>query len=144
MRHIERYGKNKYFPHEEYHLIGDSAFPLRTWLMTPYKGINLNRMQKKHNYCLSSARVCVENIFALVKARFARLKYINTYSISKAIEITTSACILHNFCYRNNDEWFDVEVNHEEQEYIDDHDMEQQRLGREKRDQIARNLLNEY
>lgn len=38
----------------------------------------------------------------LIKQRWRRLHNINT--ISKAIEITTAACVLHKFCYLCNDE----------------------------------------
>lgn len=63
---IERHGKRKYFPREEYHILSDSAFPLRDWLMTPFKNnANLKRIQRHHNRCLSNARVCIENLVLL-------------------------------------------------------------------------------
>jgi hypothetical protein len=56
-------------------------------------------MQRKHNFILSSARVVIENIFGIVKGRWARLQFINTYNVSEA------ACILHNFCLLHSDQW---------------------------------------
>jgi hypothetical protein len=80
VQHIEQFGKHKYFPREEYHLIGDSAFPLRSWLITPYsRRNNLTRREKHHNFCLRGDRVCIENTFGILKGRWARLQYINTY-----------------------------------------------------------------
>jgi hypothetical protein len=77
---IEQFGKHTNFPREEYHLIGDSAFPLRSWLITPYsRRNNLTRREKHHNFCLSGDRVCIENTFGILKGRWARLQYINTY-----------------------------------------------------------------
>ncbi|XP_044270364.1 putative nuclease HARBI1 [Tribolium madens] len=144
VRHIEQYGKQKYFPRDEYALIGDSAFPLKPWLMKPYsRRNNLTRKERHHNFCLSSDRVCIENAFGILKGRWARLKFINTYSISKAIEITTAACILHNYCYMNDDQWEEeIEIDHdnEEEEYVDD--REAYRLAKEKRDNIATFLFN--
>jgi hypothetical protein len=144
VQHIEQFGKHKYFPMEEYHLIGDSAFPLRSWLITPYsRRNNLIRREKHHNFCLSGDRVCIENTFGILKGRWARLQYINTYSVSKAIEISTVACVLHNFCYLNNDEWqYDIYGDMlNEEEYVNNN-REEFRLGNEKRNNIAMNLAN--
>ncbi|KAJ3641416.1 hypothetical protein Zmor_027925 [Zophobas morio] len=141
VRHIETYGKHIYFPNEEDHLIGDSAFPLRTWLMTPFsRRNNLTRRERHHNWCSSSDRVCIEHTFGILKGRWARLQYINTYSVRKAIEIATVACILHNFCYLNGDEWpaEEVEIRPEE-DHVEENDREAFRRGEHKRNDIARN-----
>ncbi|CAG2195659.1 unnamed protein product [Mytilus edulis] len=52
--------------HVPIHLIGDAAFPLLPWLMTPFKG-KLTELQDKYNYKLSSARMVVENSFGRLK-----------------------------------------------------------------------------
>jgi hypothetical protein len=113
--------------------------------MTPYrKTNNMPRIQKHHNSCLSSNRVCIEHAFGLLKGRWRRLFFINTYSISKAIEIVTVACILHNFCYLCCDEWENenMHVEDDEIEYEEDHrDRDQLLLGTIKRNNIAQNLL---
>lgn len=141
-RHVEMYGKNTYFP-RNYHIIGDSAFPLRTWLMKPYmRRNNLTQMQKLHNYKLSADRVCIENTFGILKLRWARLKYINTYCIAKAIEITTAACVLHNFCYRNEDQWDEcVMMNDADDEDFPENDREAYVMGEEKRDAISEQIF---
>jgi hypothetical protein len=142
VQNIERHGTEYYFPDEEYHLIGDSAFPIRPWLMTPYRqNANLGRTEKRHNNILSSDRVVIENCFGILTGRWRRLQFINTYCISKSIEIATAACVLHNFSYLNNDEW-DGELFREplERLIIRNNDMEQTRLGKQKRDRIARLL----
>ncbi|VEN47156.1 unnamed protein product, partial [Callosobruchus maculatus] len=46
---------HRLFPDVQTHLIGDSAFPLKQWLMVPYKGPNLNAVQLNHNKKLSSS-----------------------------------------------------------------------------------------
>jgi len=107
-KNIERFGADYYFKdHLTYHLIGDSAFSLKTWLITPYRGDNLSRAKKHHNYCLSSERVKIEHAFGAYKGRWRRVQYINTYNICKAIEIATVAAVLHNFCIVNKDVWAD-------------------------------------
>lgn len=129
-----------YFPEEKYHILGDAAFAIRSWLMTPFRQTrNLARRERRHNQILSSCRVVIENIFGITKGRFRRLQYINTYSVSKAIEITTAACVLHNFCYLSNDEFTGepYEEEHlERREGFYDNDVDAI-AGRTKRDEIA-------
>ncbi|CAH1966394.1 unnamed protein product [Acanthoscelides obtectus] len=75
-KNIERHGPNFYFlDTQKYHLIGDSAFALRTWLITPYQGDNVTRKQKFHNYYLSSDRVKIEHCFGAYKGRWRRVQY---------------------------------------------------------------------
>lgn len=110
--------------------------------MVPFKGTNLNDKQKYFNFCLSSSRVNIENAFALLKGRWARLKYINTYSISKAIEISLAACVIHNFCIVNHDQWDDGEYFEEPYHAADfaDDDRLQNLMGEVKRYNIMEDL----
>lgn len=66
--------------------------------MKPYRDAR-TRIQRHHNYVLSADRVCIEHTFGILLGRWKRLQFINTYSVSKAIEIVTAACVLHNYCY---------------------------------------------
>ena len=51
-------------------LIGDSAYPLKTFLMKPFAfNTALTNQQKVFNYNLSKARIVVENAFGRLKAR---------------------------------------------------------------------------
>lgn len=142
VKNIENFGSAMYFPKKTYHIIGGSAFPIRPWLMTPYKQTpRFGIVERNHNNALSADRVAVENIFGIIKGRWRRLRYVNTYSICKSIEITTAACVLHNYCYLNNDEW-DGEV-FEEKRFLEiegPDNREETRLGKLKRDRIARSL----
>ncbi|KAK5648298.1 hypothetical protein RI129_003190 [Pyrocoelia pectoralis] len=90
-RHIEEHGPAKYFPNRDDHLLGDN-------------NPNITRDQRRHNYLLSADRVAIEHTFGLVKGRWRRLFFINTYSVSKAVEIANAAFILHNLCYMHGDE----------------------------------------
>lgn len=127
----------------KYHLIGDSAFALKTWLITPYRGNNLTRIQRHHNYRLSSERVKIEHTFGAYKGRWRRVQFINTYHVYKAIEIATSACVLYNFCLLNGDFWEETFVEPDETPNMGDQnygrgDME----AKLKRDRIARELIH--
>lgn len=40
------------------------------------------------------------------------MKYINVNSVVKAVNIIVACCVLHNYCYINNDVWnhyYDIE-----------------------------------
>lgn len=79
----------------------------------------------------------------MLKGRWTRLKFVNTYSICKAVEIVTSACVLHNFCLRANDSWDQMNGNKQETEVevqFQENDLIESRLGEQKRNKIARDL----
>jgi len=66
-----------FFPKNS-HLLGDAAYPLKTWIMTLYKANgHLTERQKTYNYLHSSTRMVIERAFALLKGRFRRLKYVD-------------------------------------------------------------------
>jgi hypothetical protein len=52
-------------------IFGDSAYPLKSWLMRPFKSTgNLTREQKKFNRVLSKTRIVVEHCFERLKGRW--------------------------------------------------------------------------
>ena len=51
-------------------MVGDEAFPLRTYLMKPFPQRNLSNDQRKYNYRLSRARRIVENAFGILANRY--------------------------------------------------------------------------
>jgi len=50
-------------------ILGDDAFPLRTYMIKPYKGNFLSKENRVFNYRLSRARMTAENSFGILAAR---------------------------------------------------------------------------
>jgi hypothetical protein len=85
-------------------LIGDSAYPLKTWLLKPFAcNSTLSNEQKTFNYHLSRARIVVENAYGRLKGRWRRLIKQNEMDISRVPQVITACCILHNICEVHGD-----------------------------------------
>ena len=98
------------------YIIGDVAYPLKTWLITGFKNTgNLSYRHRRFNYMLSSKRMKIEHTFGLLKGRFRKLKVI--MDIDKVEDIpllVISACVLHNICLLNESDlefFLDLEEN---------------------------------
>ena len=69
--------KEAMFPQNSY-LLGDSAYPLTSWLMSSFRDNgHLTPQQRNYNFLHSSSRMVIERAFALLKGRFRRLKYVD-------------------------------------------------------------------
>ncbi|XP_062613700.1 uncharacterized protein LOC134275434 [Saccostrea cucullata] len=124
------------------HFLEDGAYPLRSWLLTPYRDTgHLTPQQRNYNYRHSGTRVTIERAFGCLKGRFRRLRYLETLELKTSVEIIILCCIIHNICILNND---DV------QEFFEDNQqglnvpqcnlVDNQAEGLRKRDNIAQNL----
>ena len=91
---------------ETYHIIGDSAYPLSNYLITPYRvrKQNMTVQEKKFNTHLASKRAVIEWAFGLLGVRFPRLMKLKVYSIEKRIQCVVAACVLHNWCIMEDDD----------------------------------------
>uniref|UniRef100_A0A1A8PU22 DDE Tnp4 domain-containing protein n=1 Tax=Nothobranchius pienaari TaxID=704102 RepID=A0A1A8PU22_9TELE len=80
-----------------YVMVGNPAFPLKTYLMRPYPERNLNHDKKIFNYRLSRARMVVEHAFGILSSRWRIfLRKINLHP--KHVDtLVMAGCILHNF-----------------------------------------------
>jgi DDE superfamily endonuclease len=86
-------------------ILGDGAYPVETWLMSPYKnyGGSLTEQQKYFNTKLSSARQVIERSFSLLFGRFRRLNQLEMHRIDAIPAFIISCCVLHNMCLRFED-----------------------------------------
>ena len=91
-------------------IVGDSAFPLRTWLMKPYTNAVLTPQQRNFNYRLGRARMVTEGAYGQLKGRW-RVLLRKSESNQDNVRITTLACmVLHNICIAQGDAGFSLEA----------------------------------
>lgn len=88
------------------YLIGDSAYPLQSWLMKPFsENSQLTVQQKNYNYRKSRARIIVENAYGRLKARWRRLMKKNEMHVSNVPTVISACCVLHNVCEIHGEEF---------------------------------------
>ncbi|KAM9376236.1 putative nuclease HARBI1 [Pholidichthys leucotaenia] len=86
------------------HLIGDTSFPLRPWLMKGYGDDHrLSHEQRRFTYALSAARSVVDGAFARLKGRWRCLLRKVDLRVSVAPKVVAACCVLHNVCQRRRD-----------------------------------------
>ncbi|XP_037526721.2 putative nuclease HARBI1 [Rhipicephalus sanguineus] len=82
-----------------FHVLGDAAYPLREFLLTPFRDYgSLTDQQKKFNTRFSATRVRIENAFADLKARFRQLLHLDFFLVDKMNKFMISCAVLHNLC----------------------------------------------
>ncbi|XP_053390061.1 putative nuclease HARBI1 [Mercenaria mercenaria] len=78
------------------HLLGDSGYACRQFLLTPYLRPN-TPAQERYNEALTKTRVTIEQTFGVLKRRFPCLKYGLRVSPARACGTIVACVILHNF-----------------------------------------------
>ena len=82
-------------------LLGDSGYPCRTYLLTPYsnpRAPHENRFNEAH----ARTRNCVERVFGIMKRRFSVLATPIRTKLASRSDIIVATAILHNIAVRNN------------------------------------------
>lgn len=83
----------------EYHMLGDAAYPLREYLLTPLRDYgNMPKQEKDFNKKFSATRVIIENAFPDLKQRFRQLLHLEFRGVDKITKFIISCCILHHLC----------------------------------------------
>lgn len=90
-------------------MVGDAAFPLKTYLMRPFPGQHLQRWQKVFNYRLSRARMVVECAFGILASRWRVLYSRMSMKPENADTVVMAVCILHNYLLNptENQRWLE-------------------------------------
>uniref|UniRef100_A0A1X7SJI0 DDE Tnp4 domain-containing protein n=1 Tax=Amphimedon queenslandica TaxID=400682 RepID=A0A1X7SJI0_AMPQE len=88
-------------------VLGDSAYSLLSWLMKPFPHTTLSEEQR-YIYCLSRARIVIENAFRRLQSRWRCLmKKRKVKPDNIAIKIM-AGCVLHNICEIHGEEFDNV------------------------------------
>ncbi|RVE54128.1 hypothetical protein evm_001251 [Chilo suppressalis] len=90
--------------HQNYHLIGDSGYALRPWMLTPLSNPPEGTAEHRYNEALKTTRATVERLNGVLKARFRCLlkDRVLHYKPSTATKIINACTVLHNMCMANN------------------------------------------
>lgn len=128
---------------DDQHLLGDSAYPLKQWLIPPYKDNGqLTEERKIFNRVHSKCRVTIERAFGLLKCRFRRLFYIDSLKPTSIVKYIIASCILHNICLQNDDLMDEDPVIVEEIEDDDDSDADSTSTNMQSAQSKRERLLN--
>ena len=89
-----------------YSVLGDAAYPLTRWLLTPYRDHgNLTPNERRYNGALATRRCVIERAFGVLKRRFRRLQVkIDMHSIDEINALIVAACVMHNLCMLYDDD----------------------------------------
>lgn len=77
-------------------IVGDSAFPLKHYLLKPFSRTQLSKEQRIFKYRLSRARRIIENTFGILTSRFRVFEKQISCNVSVAVKIVKACCVLHN------------------------------------------------
>ena len=99
---------NVFNPHLNIHpyIIADKAYPLTTWLITPFKpnpGMQLTTDYVMFNTHHSKTRVFVERAFGILKERFQELNCKSKLKVDFLVDVSKCCAILHNFLIASKD-----------------------------------------
>lgn len=125
----------------QYHLLGDGAYGIHEYLLTPYRDYGtLDEGQKIYNKAFSATRVLIENAFGLLKNRFRQLMKLEYHDVDKMAKFIICCCVLHNICIDNKD-FVETEDSVDAEDANEENTEETLRTnGEKKRDAIKRFL----
>lgn len=92
-----------------YVIVGDEAFGLTNFLLTPYAGNHLPEKKRIFNYRLTLARRHVECTFGILTNKWRILHRALDTSVAFADDILTACCVPHNFVRERDG--FQLELN---------------------------------
>lgn len=98
-------------------MLGDEAFPLKTYLMKPYARRNiLSRKEKIYNYRHCRARRIVENSFGILANRFRIFRKPISLAPETVMKLVKAACSLHNWIRKSGFSQHSISVDIEDLE----------------------------
>ena len=88
--------------HGDNMILGDSGYPLKTYLMTPIMNIQ-TPAQERFNRALCRTRVKVEQTIGVLKKRFNCLHDEMRLQPARACQVIVACAVLHNIAVSHND-----------------------------------------
>lgn len=122
------------------HVLGDSGYPLKTYLLTPF-GNPHTAAEIRYNNAQSRTRMRVECTFGILKRRFACLDSKLRTQLQTTIATIISCFVLHNYCIIHNDLWEIDEVNIPQEILHVPRNLRGALQGLAKRQSILRNIF---
>lgn len=103
----------------EFHILGDLTYPLREYLLTPFKeSDDMTSQQRIFNEKQFNTKIITENAFSLLRKRFRQLTQLDCFTVMQMSKIVLGCCVLHNLCIDQNDMWLDDEDNNDPEEQL--------------------------
>lgn len=86
-----------------FHLIGNTYYQSKPYLLTPYSNDDLKPSQLRFNNLLQSKLVVFNETVAMLKDRFQRLFCVDILILEDVKNLILTACCLHNLCIEQRD-----------------------------------------
>ena len=87
-----------------YHVLGDSTYPLRECLMTPFPDYGqLTAADKHYNLLINRTLATIEKAFGMLKNRFRQLMHLDFHKEATKVKFVVACCVLHNICIDRQD-----------------------------------------
>lgn len=83
-------------------ILGDSAYPVKTYLMTPLQN-PATPPERRYNNSQIRSRVLIENTFGIWKRRFPVLAYGCRLKLETTLKVIIATAVLHNIARLNRD-----------------------------------------
>lgn len=80
-----------------YFMVGDEIFPLKTWLMRPFPGKDIQEEESVYNFRHSRARRTIENAFGIMTSRWRILNNPINASVENIEKYVMAIIVLHNY-----------------------------------------------
>ena len=108
-----------------YFLLGDSAYPLRKNLLTPFRDRGqLKRRQLNYNLKLSKNRYIIEHCFGTLKQKFRQLFHVKLRAVQNIVHLIRAACVLHNLSLNDDYLLEDIDIDIMGERALPQHDVD--------------------
>ncbi|XP_069995083.1 putative nuclease HARBI1 [Penaeus vannamei] len=126
---------------EGHHLLGDSAYPLLPFLLTPVAN-PVGQREVRYNISHSKARNTIERAFGVLKMRFRCLTIPLKINLTTVMTTICSAAVLHNMAVKYKEDLYMCNDDGEEESVNIEENIENfvNAAGRQK----INNIINEY